>query len=163
MSHPNGGTPGQPTIGRAVGQAEASLSRLLNRILSGRGVSRELYLGVQRLTMLGGQAAPDAFTRDLIDWLDLDGPAAARLTGQLAAAGLTETADGLSPMTQLTPAARDLRDGVLAESAAITGPLLATLDRGDVEVTIRTLGEITRLVRGVPAGQVAASQPAVNR
>ncbi len=106
-------------------------------MLAARGVSRELYLGVQRLTILGGQAAPDAFTRDLSDWLDLDAPAAARLTGQLAAAGLTETADGL---TRLTPAGDALRDGILAESAAVTGPLLATLDRADIEVTIQHPG-----------------------
>jgi DNA-binding MarR family transcriptional regulator len=147
MTHPNGGTTVQPTLGRAVGQAEASLSRLLNRMLAARSVSRELYLGVQRLTILGGQAAPDAFTRDLTDWLDLDAPAAAQLVSQLEAAGLTETTGGL---TRLTPAGHALRDGILAESAAVTGPLLATLDRADLEVTIRTLGEITRLVRGVP-------------
>jgi len=165
MTHPIGGTPGQPTLGRAVGQAEASLSRLLTRMLADRGVSRELYLGVQRLTILGGQAAPDAFTRDLADWLDLDAPAAARLVGQLATAGLTGTAGGRSPVTRLTSAGHALRDGILAESAAVTGPLLATLDPADVEVTIRTLGEITRLVRGVPVGPAAAPgrQPVVNR
>src|SRR5689334_3133150 len=144
MTQPIGGTTGQPTLGRAVGQAEASLSRLLNRMLAARGISHDLYLGVQRLTILGGQAAPDAVTRDLADWLDLDAPAAERLAVQLAAAGLTETAGGL---TRLTPAGHALRDGILAESAAVTGPLLATLDPADVEVTIRTLGEITRLVR----------------
>ena len=54
-------------------------------------------------------------------------------------------------MTRLTPAGRALREEVLAESAKITGPLLATLDRADVETTIRTLEEITRLARGIPA------------
>jgi DNA-binding MarR family transcriptional regulator len=148
MSHPNGGPADRPTIGQAVGQAEASLTKLLTGILAERATSRETYLGVQRLTSLGGQATPERFTGDLADWLELDGPAASRLAGQLAAAGLTETAGGL---TRLTPAGRALREGVLADSAKLTGPLLATLDRDDVQVTIRTLEEITRLARGLPA------------
>ena len=39
----------------------------------------------------------------------------------------------------------------LAEGA---GPLLATLDRDDVATTIRTLNEITRRARGIPARHV---------
>ena len=70
------------------------------------------------------------------------------MAGQLAAAGLTETDGGV---TRLTPPACALRAEVLAESAKVTGPLLATLDRADVETTIRTLDEITRLARRIPA------------
>ena len=42
---------------------------------------------------------------------------------------------------------RKLRQDVLARSAQVTGPVLAAVDRGDLEVTIRTLDEITRRVR----------------
>jgi hypothetical protein len=59
-----------PLIGPAVGQAEASLTRLLTGILAESGTSRENYLGLQRLTALGGEATPDAYVRDLSDWLD---------------------------------------------------------------------------------------------
>ena len=44
---------------------------------------------------------------------------------------------------------------MIAASAQLTGPVLATLDRADLEITIRTLDEITRRVRatfGTEAG-----------
>ena len=78
------------------------------------------------------------------DWLLLDGPAAASLADDLVAAGLAEAGDGTIRMTE---AGRGLRQDVIAESAKITGPVLATLDRPDLETTIRTLDEITRRVR----------------
>jgi hypothetical protein len=78
------------------------------------------------------------------DWLLLDGPAAAGLAGDLIASGLAETDGGTIRMTE---AARRLRQDVIAESAQITGPVLATVDRADLETTIRTLNEITRRVR----------------
>src|ERR1700719_2716953 len=59
MTSPTSAPAGSPTIGQAVGQAEASLTRLLTGILAERGTSRETYLGVQRLTSLGGHAARD--------------------------------------------------------------------------------------------------------
>ena len=44
---------------------------------------------------------------------------------------------------------------MIAESGQITGPVLATLDRADLETTIRTLDEITRRARGIPARPTA--------
>lgn len=134
-----------PLIGQAVGQAQASLTRLLTGILAESGTSYQVWLGLQRLAALGGQATREAYERDLSDWLLLDGPAAARLAGELAAAGLADTADGA---VRLTAQGRGLREQVLAASAKITGPMLATIDRGDLETTVRTLDEITRRARG---------------
>ena len=37
---------------------------------------------------------------------------------------------------------------MLAASAKITGPMLAAIDRDDLETTVRTLDEITRRARG---------------
>ena len=54
----------------------------------------------------------------------------------------------------MTAPGRALRERILAASAQVTGPVLATLDRGDLEVTIRTLDEITRRARGIPARTV---------
>jgi DNA-binding MarR family transcriptional regulator len=133
-----------PLIGQSVGQAQASLTRLLTGILAGSGTSYQTWLGLQRLNALGGEPARDAYERDVRDWLLLDGPAAAGLTSDLVAAGLAE-ADG--DTIRMTEAARRLRQDVIAESAQITGPVLATMDRADLETTIRTLNEITRRVR----------------
>jgi DNA-binding MarR family transcriptional regulator len=133
-----------PLIGQSVGQAQASLTKLLTGILAGSGTSYQTWLGLQRLNALGGESARAAYERDVRDWLLLDGPAAAGLAGDLVASGLAE-ADG--DTIRMTEAARRLRQDVIATSAQITGPVLATLDRADLETTIRTLNEITRRVR----------------
>ena len=133
-----------PLIGQSVGQAQASLTRLLTGILAGSGTSYQTWLGLQRLNALGGQPARAAYVRDVRDWLLLDGPAAAALADNLVAAGLAEAGGDTIRMTE---AGRGLRQDVIAESAKVTGPVLATLDRADLETTIRTLDEITRRVR----------------
>lgn len=141
-----------PLIGQSVGQAQATLTRLLDGILAESGTSHQAWLGLQRLNALGGQPGRDAYERDLSNWLHLDGQEAARLAGDLVAAGLAEAgpadAGGTSgDAIRMTDAGRKLRQDVLATSAQVTGPVLAAVDRGDLEVTIRTLDEITRRVR----------------
>ncbi len=134
-----------PLIGQAVGQAQASLTRLLTGILAGTGTSYLLWLGLQRLNAMNGHPAREAYEADLSYWLQLDGPAAARLADEVVAAGLaTSDGDGL---IALSARGRALREQVLATSARVTGPMLATIDRADLGTTIRTLEEITRLAR----------------
>jgi DNA-binding MarR family transcriptional regulator len=142
-----------PPVGQAVGQAEASLTRLLSWILAESGTSHETYLGLQRLAALGAQATPDAYERDLCDWLRLDRAAAARLASDLLAAGLAVTE---GETIRLTAQGQALREGILAASAEITGPVLASIDRVDLETTIRTLQEITTRARAIPARTAAA-------
>ena len=132
-----------PLIGQAVGQAQASLTRLLTGILAGTGTSHPVWLGLQRLNALGGQPAREAYEADLSYWLQLDGPAASRLAGDVVAAGLAASGDDSS--IALSAEGRALREEVLAASAKVTGPMLATIDRADLDITIRTLEKITRL------------------
>src|ERR1700748_259431 len=47
-----------PLLGQAVGQAQASLTKLLTGILAGTGTSHRVWLGLQRLNALGGRPAP---------------------------------------------------------------------------------------------------------
>ena len=141
-----------PFIGQAVGQAQASLAKILLGILAESDTSYQVYLGLQRLTALGGETTREAYERDLVDWLELDATAAARLAGDLVVAGLAETKGGA---IRLSAQGRGLREEVLAASAKITGPMLATIDRDDLETTVRTLDEITRRARGIPARPTA--------
>jgi hypothetical protein len=134
-----------PLIGQAVGQAQASLTRLLTGILAGRGTSHPVWLGLQRLNALGGQPAREAYEADLSYWLQLDGPAAARLAGDVVAVGLAASGDDGS--VALSARGRALRKEVLAASAKVTGPMLATIDRADLDTTVRTLEKITSLAR----------------
>jgi DNA-binding MarR family transcriptional regulator len=143
-------------IGQAVGQAQASLNRLLIGILAESGTTRQAYLAVLRLDALGGRAARVAYERDLSDWLELDGPAARLLAGEVVTAGFVTAEPDAA--VRLTAQGRALRQGVIAASAKITGPMLATIDREDLETTIRTLDEITRRARGIPARQTTTEE-----
>ena len=134
-----------PLIGQAVGQAQASLTRLLTGILAGSGTSHLLWLGLQRLNAMGVQPSQEAYEADLSYWLELDGPAAARLAGDVVAAGLAASGDDGS--VALSARGRALREEVLAASAKVTGPMLATIDRAELDATIRTLEKITSLAR----------------
>jgi hypothetical protein len=134
-----------PLLGQAVGQAQASLTKLLTGILAGTGTSHQVWLGLQRLNALGGRPAREAYEADLSYWLELDGPAAARLAGEVVAAGLAASGDDGS--VALSARGRALREEVLAASAQVTGPMLATIDRAELDTTIRTLEKITRLAR----------------
>ena len=134
-----------PLLGQAVGQAQASLTKLLTGILAGTGTSHQVWLGLQRLNALGGRPAREAYEADLSYWLELDGPAAARLVGEVVAAGLAASGDDGS--VALSARGRALREEVLAASAQVTGPMLATIDRAELDTTIRTLEKITRLAR----------------
>jgi DNA-binding MarR family transcriptional regulator len=147
-------------IGQAVGQAEASLTKLLAGVLAESGTSHEAYLGLQRLTTLGGQATRDAYERDLIDCVGLDGPGARRLAGELVSAVELNEAAGSAEggMVRLTSQGVALRARILVASAKITEPMLATIDRDDLETTVRTLNEITRRARGIPARLVTTEE-----
>ena len=139
MTSPYGGPP-TLTIGQAVGQAEACLTRLLTGVLAKRHTSRPAYLALQRLNALGGHATRDAYERDLSEWLGLDGPGAKALADELLEKQLAAADDH---EIRFTEQGRALRVGILAEGAQTTRALLAGLDAGDVETTIRTLQEIT--------------------
>jgi hypothetical protein len=134
-----------PLIGQAVGQAQASLTRLLTGILAGSGTSHLRWLGLQRLNAMGGQPSREAYEADLGYWLQLDGPDAARLAADVVAAGLAVGGD--DGLIAVSARGRALREEVLAASARVTGPMLATIDRADLDITIRTLQEITRRAR----------------
>ena len=134
-----------PLIGQAVGQAQASLTRLLTGILAGSGTSYSLWLGLQRLNAMGGQPGREAYEADLGYWLQLDGADAARLASDVVAAGLAVVGD--DGLFAVSARGRALREEVLAASAQVTGPMLATIDRADLDITIRTLQEITRRTR----------------
>jgi len=66
---------------------------------------------------------------------------------EMAGASLTVLDDSRLGSAQLAETQRALREEVLAASAQVTGPMLATIDRAELDTTIRTLEKITRLAR----------------
>jgi DNA-binding MarR family transcriptional regulator len=135
-------------IGQAVGQAQSVLSRVLVEKVAQAGTTRENYLALQRLGVLGDAATMDAYVRDLADWLDLDMPSAGQLADGLAAAGLV-TDDGGE--VEITADGAGLRKEVAGLISAVTAPLYEGLSPTDVQTTVRTL-------RGLSTGARAALQ-----
>ena len=143
------------TIGQAVGQAEAVLSRLLALVLTETGTSRQDYLAMQRLTALGGAASRDDYLADLSGWLDIDLWAAGELADSLSASGLLEQDRAT---VKFGAAGAALRDRIASSAGAVTRSLVAPVDPADMEATIRTLRELTaraRMVLSGGAGEVA--------
>jgi DNA-binding MarR family transcriptional regulator len=139
-------------LGPAVGQAEATLTRLLNIALAEKGIDRQSYLGLQRMNSLG-QATRQAYLNDLREWLDLDATAASQLATELISAQLiTADGDGDGDLVRLSAEGQALRADIYRIGQKTSGPVLAAIDPGDLHTTIRTLEEITRRVRDIPAG-----------
>jgi DNA-binding MarR family transcriptional regulator len=134
------------TIGQAVGIAEAALTRLLTGVLAETGTSRETYLAFQRLSLLGGAAAMDAYVRDLGDALALDEPSATSLAGSLQTAGLIHEIERdarSGRVVDLTDAGTALLGRIRQSVARLTAELVVPFDAADIETTIRTLQAIT--------------------
>ncbi len=141
-------------IGQTVGQAEAVMTRLLAGVLAETGTARQTYLALQRLLVHGDSAPREDYIRDLSDWLDLDLWSAGELADDLVADGLLVLADG---NIRLAEAGSELRERIRGAIAEITAPLYAELDPADIETTVRTLRELTKLTRALypaaaPAG-----------
>jgi hypothetical protein len=143
------------TIGQAVGQAEAVLSKLLALVLAETGTRRQDYLAMQRLTALGGAASREEYLADLSSWLDIDLWAAGELADSLSASGLLEQDRGT---VRFGVAGAELRDRIVSSAGAVTRSLVAPIDPADMEATIRTLRELTgraRMVLSAGAGEPA--------
>ncbi len=134
------------TIGQAVGQAEAVLTKLLARALAETGTSRQDYLAMQRLTALGGSASRADYLTDLSNSLDLDLWAAGELADSLSESGLLEQEAG---SVRFGAAGEALRGQIATASGAVTRSLVAPVDPADVATTIRTLSQLTTRARGL--------------
>lgn len=142
-------------IGQAVGQAESVLARLLAELLAQTDIKRETYLALQRLEALGDTATTDQYARDLADWLDLDLWSAGELANGLVADGLITAADG---MVHISDAGAELRAKIVGLIRAVNTPIWQSLNPSDVEITVRTLLEITMHARAVMASQRSTPQ-----
>jgi hypothetical protein len=149
------------TIGQAVGQAEAVLTRLLARVLAETGTSRQDYLAMQRLTALGGVASREAYITDLSGWLQIDLWSAGELADSLVQAGLVEVSGG---MIRFAPSGTQLRDRIVSSASAVTRTMIAPINSADLATTIQTLEEVAArgralLSEGSPG--VSEGSPAV--
>src|SRR5215469_5779607 len=122
-------------FGQAVGQAEAVLSRILERVLAEMGASRQHYLAMRRLAALGGTASREDYVADLASWFYLDLWGAGELADGLSEAGLLERDAGV---VRFSAAGQELLGRIAGSAGAVTQPLLASLDPGDLATTVAT-------------------------
>jgi hypothetical protein len=140
---PRPAVPVGQAMGQAVGQAEAALSRLLAEVLAETGTTRETYLALQLMALLGDRATRGDYARDLSDALNLDLWAAGQLADTLVSAGLLAYGEGGDEMVRMTPAGVGLRGKLQNSVRAVNAPLWESLDPVALDTTIRTLKEIT--------------------
>jgi DNA-binding MarR family transcriptional regulator len=168
QSDPTPAIPVGQAIGGALGQAQSVLAGLLVHKVAQAGTDRETYLALQRLGVLGDDAARDAYIGDLADWLDLDAGAAAVLADRLVAAGLATAglAMGGQETVRTTDEGARLRAEIAGSISAVTAPIYESLTASDVETTVRTLRYLTTSVRTLnpaapagPAGPGASAEP----
>jgi DNA-binding MarR family transcriptional regulator len=168
QSDPTPAIPVGQAIGGALGQAQSVLAGLLVHKVAQAGADRETYLALQRLGVLGDDAARDAYIGDLADWLDLDAGAAAVLADRLVAAGLATAgpATGGQETVRTTDEGARLRAEIAGSISAVTAPIYESLTASDVETTVRTLRYLTTSVRTLnpaapagPAGPGASAEP----
>jgi DNA-binding MarR family transcriptional regulator len=173
QSDPTSAIPVGQAIGGALGQAQSVLAGLLVHKVAQAGADRETYLALQRLGVLGDDAARDAYIGDLADWLDLDAGAAAVLADRLVAAGLATAglatagpAMGGQETVRTTDEGARLRAEIAGSISAVTAPIYESLTASDVETTVRTLRYLATSVRSLnpaapagPAGPGASPEP----
>ncbi len=150
---PSASKPPLAEIGQVVGQAEAVLSKLLARVLAEAGTSRQDYLALQRLAALGGSAPREDYLADLSGWLDIDLWAAGELADRLSGSGLLAH-DG--PIVRFAPAGARLRERIASAAGVASRPLVAPIDPADLEVTIRTLRDLTARAGAVLRAEAGA-------
>jgi DNA-binding MarR family transcriptional regulator len=133
-------------VGQAVGMAERVLTKLLAGVLAETGMSRQAYLGMQRLIAMGDSPSRDGYLADLGYWLDLDRPAAANLIDSLVADGLvTETPGTVS----LTAAGQDLLATIRTAAGEAAAKLYEPFDQADLQAMVTTLREITTRAQAI--------------
>ena len=125
-----------PFGAQLVGRTEKALNALLERSLSGTGVTEPQWVALT-LTMTAGDADPAARVAHA---LRVDEPTARRRLAELAAAGLVQPAPGgaLEP----TALGRILWNNVRTETAAIADSLWGNLPEGDQEAAARVLNAV---------------------
>jgi DNA-binding MarR family transcriptional regulator len=140
--------PATPALsGRDLGVAERATRALLDRLIDGEGIGFGDWTVVFTIGTDGPQGH-DALVARQVDFRKVDVATAAATLDSVVAAGLVHRADGRgdgpgSPYT-LTEAGEGLYQRVSAGIAEIAAEVYGALPPEDLEVTRRTLAEVTR-------------------
>jgi hypothetical protein len=127
--------------GQDIGMAAAATRALLDGLLARAGTDFPAWVALRRLAQPGPAPTVDELRRDLANLLTADATTVALVVERLAARGWT-VQDG--PAVTLSPDGVAFHQGLVAETARLTGELYRGIDTADLAAAKRVLGEVTQ-------------------
>ena len=132
-----------PTLSpRVIGQAEKTMNAILDRQLTGTGLTEPQWVILTLAVTGGGTTEPDKFTRMVADALKISETEAQARVGDMVTAQQLQIT-GEPPAVTATGAARQLHNRISAANAQIVQRLWGDLPAGDLAAAGRVLAIIT--------------------
>ena len=141
-------------FGRTLAFAERALTATLREHLAQRNTKPETWYALQLIARDGPGLSRDALSRDLEGSPTLDAVSTRELLARLEADGLIEG----GAQVDLTPEGTALHQSLRDYIAGPTIRLLSQFDIHDIETTVRTMQEITKLAEA-ESSTSAGGQP----
>ena len=137
-------------FGRTLAFAERALTATLREHLAQRNTKPETWYALQLIARDGRGLSRDALSRDLEGSPTLDAGSTRELLARLEADGLIQG----GARVDLTPEGRALHQSLREYIAGPTVRLLSQFDIHDIETTVRTMQEITKLAEAESSAPV---------
>jgi hypothetical protein len=137
-------------FGRTLAFAERALTATLREHLAQRDTKPETWYALQLIARDGPGLSRDALSRDLEGSPTLDARSTRELLARLEADGLIEG----GAQVDLTPEGTALYESLREYIAGPTIRLLSQFDIHDIETTVRTMQEITKLAEAESSAPV---------
>jgi hypothetical protein len=132
-----------PTLSpRVIGQAEKTMNAILDRQLTGTGLTEPQWVILTLAVTGGGTAEPDKFTRIVADALKISETVARTRVGDMVTAQQLQIT-GEPPAVTATAAARQLHNRISAANTQIVQRLWGDLPAADLATAGRVLAVIT--------------------
>ena len=130
-----------PVSTQVIGQTEKALNAILNKLLSGTGVTEPQWVTLVLAASGGEPVSHEEFAGRMAGALHVSAAEARARIGELAAARLLRAENG-APV-QLTEAGRQLVSRIRGQVGQITQRLWGDLPPEDLQIAGRVLGIIT--------------------
>ena len=137
-------------FGRTLAFAERALTATLREHLAQRNTKPETWYALQLIARDGPGLSRDALSRDLEGSPTLDADSTRELLARLEADGLIQG----GAQVDLTPEGTALHQSLRDYIAGPTIRLLSQFDIHDIETTVRTMQEITKLAEAESSAPV---------
>jgi DNA-binding MarR family transcriptional regulator len=146
-------TPTTPTFNAQIlGQTEKALNAILDRELTGTGLTEPRWVTLTLTVMSGGTVERDELVDRVAGGLKVSEAEAQARVGELAAAGLLQAPQGEGSRVTLTEAGRELHARIATAVAPITQRMWGDLPAEDLATAGRVLSTILARANAELAG-----------